>query len=163
ALAVVEPDAAAPAVDPSLPANRRSEIGSDCYALLLVLASARGSNARYQEALRLLDGARKLGFRTRAYHLRRAHFLDPAGAQDWEAAKAGLNACLTQQPDFVWAYLFRSFANEKLQALPDAEADFQRALQLNPNEDARYVLFLSRGILHFKQRELERAVTDFRS
>src|SRR5207247_6629526 len=83
--------------------------------------------------------------------------------QRWEAAKAGLNACLTQHPDFVWAYLFRSFANERLQALPEAEADFQKALQLNPNEDARYVLFLTRGILHYDQRALELAAADFRS
>jgi serine/threonine-protein kinase len=84
-------------------------------------------------------------------------------ARHWEAAKAGLNACLSQQPDFVWAYLFRSFANEKLRAWPEAEADFQKALRLNPNEDARYVLFLTRGILHFNQKELERAADDFRS
>jgi serine/threonine protein kinase/Tfp pilus assembly protein PilF len=83
--------------------------------------------------------------------------------QQWETAKAGLNACLSQQPDFVWAYLFRSIANEKLQALQEAEADFQKVLQLNPNEDARYVLFLTRGILHFNQKELERAASDFRS
>src|SRR5205823_10076004 len=83
-------------------------------------------------------------------------------SQDWEAAKAGLTACLSRQPDFVWAYLFRSFANEKLRAIPDAEADFQKALRLDPNEDARYVLFLTRGILHFNQRELELAAKDFR-
>jgi tetratricopeptide (TPR) repeat protein len=83
--------------------------------------------------------------------------------QHWEAARAGLNACLSREPDFVWAYLFRSFANEKLQALPEAEADFQKALRLNPNEDARYVLFLTRGILRFNQRELEQAAADFRS
>jgi serine/threonine-protein kinase len=84
-------------------------------------------------------------------------------SQQWEAAKVGLNACLSRQPDFVWAYLFRSFANEKLQALPEAEADFSKALQLNPNEDARYVLLLTRGILHFNQKELERAAADFRA
>jgi tetratricopeptide (TPR) repeat protein len=83
--------------------------------------------------------------------------------QQWESAKVGLTACLTQQPDFVWAYLFRSFANEKLQALTEAETDFQKALQLNPNEEARYVLYLARGILHFNQRELKRAEADFRS
>ena len=27
-------------------------------------------------------------------------------AQRRESAKAGLNACLSQQPDFVWGYLF---------------------------------------------------------
>src|SRR5262249_50597566 len=84
-------------------------------------------------------------------------------AQQWEAARAGLNACLTQQPDFVWTYLVRSVANEKLRAVTEAEADFHKALQLNPNQDARYVLFLTRGILHFNQGELGRAATDFRS
>ncbi len=189
----------------------------------------REGKEQYQEALRLLDRANKLGFRTRAYHLHRAQFLEHLGeieearrerdralsfppegaldhfllgeeqyrrgdwaeatnsfnralavqpghfwaqfflavchlkAQQWEAGKAGLNACLTQQPDFVWAYLFRSFANEKLQAFADAEADFQTALQLNPNDDARYVLFLTRGILRFNQKELDRAAEDFQS
>jgi serine/threonine-protein kinase len=82
--------------------------------------------------------------------------------QRWEAAKAGLNACLTQQPDFVWAYLFRSFANTKLQALPEAQADLQKALRLHPNADARYALFLTRGILHFNRSALTRAAADFR-
>jgi tetratricopeptide (TPR) repeat protein len=36
-------------------------------------------------------------------------------------------------------------------------------MQLNPDEDARYVLFLTRGILHFNQRELDQAANDFRS
>jgi tetratricopeptide (TPR) repeat protein len=183
---------------------------------------------RYREALCILDRARRLGFETRAYQLRRAHFLERLGehrqarqareraaarpltdaldhflagaehyrrgegeqarscfnralalqpghfwaqfflavchlkGQRWEAAKAGLNACLAQHPDFVWAYLFRSFANEKLQAVPEGETDFHNALRLEPNEDARYVLLLSRGIHHFNQGELERAAADFR-
>jgi tetratricopeptide (TPR) repeat protein len=74
-----------------------------------------------------------------------------------------LNACLIQQPDFVWAYLYRSLANEHLQRSADAQADFQKAVQLNPDEDARYVLLLTRGILHFNQRELARAAADFRA
>jgi tetratricopeptide (TPR) repeat protein/predicted Ser/Thr protein kinase len=237
ALAGVQPGAETLAVDPSIPAPWTSETAADCYTLLLVLASLRGQQPlpkeggkqAYQEALQLLDGARKLGFQTRAYLLRRAHFLELAGelvearkvrerarsqplagaldhflvgeeryrrgdweearnsfnralalqpghfwaqfflavchlkSQHWEAAKAGLNACLAQQPEFVWAYLFRSVANEKLQAVPDAEADFQHALQLNPNEDADYVLFLTRGILRFNQKEWERAAADFQS
>jgi tetratricopeptide (TPR) repeat protein len=237
ALAGLETQSETAGVAPEFPASRKAEITADCYALLLVLASIRGQQLlpgeagkeRYQDALRILDRARHLGFQTRGYHLRRAHFLEQLGqheearkdreraatiplqgaldhflvgeehyrrgdwqqalhcfnralslqpahfwaqfflavchlkVQHWEAAKASLNACLTQQPDFVWAYLFRSFANEKLQALPEAEADFHKALALNPNDDARYVLFLTRGILHFNQRELERAAADFRS
>jgi serine/threonine-protein kinase len=236
-LAGVDVESQTASIDPIFPAPRESEMAADCYALLLVLATNRaqqppagdGGKEWYREALRILDRARQLGFQTRAYHLRRAHFLEqlgeakeagkdsdraaslpPEGALDhflageeqyrcgdwaqarysfnhalslqpshfwarfflavchlkmqhWEAAKTGLNACLAQQPDFVWAYLFRSFANEKLRALTEAETDFQKALQLNPNEDARYVLFLTRGILHFNQRELKRSEDDFRS
>jgi tetratricopeptide (TPR) repeat protein/predicted Ser/Thr protein kinase len=81
----------------------------------------------------------------------------------WEAAKAGLNACLAQQPDFVWAYVFRSFANEKLQQPALAEADFRKALARNPNAGACYVLFLTRGMLHFNHGEMKRAAADFRS
>jgi tetratricopeptide (TPR) repeat protein len=225
------------ALAPDFPASRKSEIAADCYAMLLLLAGVRGQQSlpgeadkeRYQEALRILDRARLLGIYTRAYHVRRARFLEllgerleareemdraasqaPEGALDhfligedqyrrgrweqamnsfnralslqpghfwaqfflgvchlkmqrWEAAKAGLNACLTQQPGFVWAYLLRSFANEKLQALTEAELDFQRALELDPNDDARYGLFLARGIHHFNQGEKERAAADFSS
>jgi tetratricopeptide (TPR) repeat protein len=213
----------------------REDILSDCFTLLLVLAEVRGQQfvppqtekGRYQEALRILDRAGKLGPETRAYHLRRAYFLgllgEPTAAaeernraqsvqpqsaldhfllgeeryrrgrweealndfnrvlavqpghfwaqfflsvchlrlQQWETARAGLNACLAQQPDFVWAYLFRSFASEKLRALPEAEDDFHKALQLGPNEDARYTLLLMRGILRFNQKELEQAAADF--
>src|SRR5262249_46730758 len=100
ALAGVEPDAAGDplagrlAVDPAFPAQRGAEITADCYPFLLVLSSAGGQQPlpdpggkeRYQEALRLLDGARKLGFETRAYHLRRAHFLEQLG-EHGEAGK----------------------------------------------------------------------------
>jgi tetratricopeptide (TPR) repeat protein/predicted Ser/Thr protein kinase len=237
ALAGLEAESTTGALAPGFPGTRQTEMAADCYALLLVLAGVRGreflpaeaGKERYEEALRLLDRARQLGFQTRAYHLRRAQFLELLGeqqearkdwdraaslppqgaldyfllgeeqyrggdweqamssfnhalslqpahfwaqfflavchlkAQHWEAAKAGLNACLGQQPDFVWAFLFRSFANDKLRAVPEAEADFYQALQLNPDDDARYVLFLARGILHLNQRELERAAADFRS
>lgn len=56
-------------------------------------------------------------------------------AERWEAAKASLTACLGQCADFVWAYLLRSFAHEQLQEFTNAEVDFQRALELNPNKD----------------------------
>lgn len=64
---------------------------------------------------------------------------------------------------FVWAYLFRSFAHEKLHALPEAEADFDKALKLDPSDDARYVLYQTRGILRFNQGALDQAAADFRA
>jgi tetratricopeptide (TPR) repeat protein len=63
----------------------------------------------------------------------------------------------------IWAYLFRSFASEKLRAVREAEEDFQNALELDPNENARYLLFLTRGILRFNQNDWARAEADFRS
>jgi serine/threonine protein kinase/Tfp pilus assembly protein PilF len=83
--------------------------------------------------------------------------------QHWEEARAGLTSCLAQQPDFVWAYLFRSFANEELHALSEADCDFTRALQLNPSVDAKYVLFLMRGVRHFSNKALDQAAADFRA
>src|SRR5262249_50851213 len=110
-LAGVEADSETPAVDPSFPAHRRTEIAADSYTLLLVLASVREGRrqkaegrkqkaegpvflpsafcllpSEQKEALRLLDGARKLGFRTRAYHLLRAHLRERMGQQE-EAQK----------------------------------------------------------------------------
>src|SRR5262249_31869923 len=52
---------------------------ADCYTLLLVLAGIRGQQGRYREALDILEQARQLGYRTRAYHLRRGHFLEQLG------------------------------------------------------------------------------------
>jgi tetratricopeptide (TPR) repeat protein len=123
-----------------------------------------------EEQYRRGDWAQARNSFDRALSLQPAHFwaqfflaVCHLKGQHWEAAKAGLNACLTRQPDFVWAYLFRSFANEKLQAWPEAEADFHKALLLKPNEDARYVLLLTRGILHLNQGAPERAAADFRA
>src|SRR4029077_6410353 len=98
-----KPHSAAPAVDAPLPFQRRAEVTADCYTLLLVLASVRGqqplsgqrAKERYQEALQLLDGARKLGFQTRAYHLRRAHFLERLGGEEGGRQNTGQGAFLS--------------------------------------------------------------------
>jgi tetratricopeptide (TPR) repeat protein len=84
-------------------------------------------------------------------------------AREWDAARAGLSACLDGHPNFVWAYLFRGFADEKLGATAAAEGDWRRALALNPNEDARHALLLTRGVFRFGQGDLDGAAADFRS
>ncbi len=86
--------------------------------------------------------------------------------QRGESALAGLNACLTQQPEFVWGYLFRGYAHEELNAVDAvdaAEADFAKALRLHPNDSARYFLHLTRGTRRFYQRSLDQAADDFRA
>jgi serine/threonine protein kinase/Tfp pilus assembly protein PilF len=232
-LAGVETSSMKIMVDPNIPPARKEAMAADCYTLLLMLASTRdqqpdnGAHEPNREALRILDGARQLGYETCALHSRRADLLErlgeldqskmernlaaahlPEGAldcflageeqyrrgnykyastffnrvlnlqpdhfwarfflavchlkmQQWEAARTGLGACLSQQSDFVWAYLFRSLAQEKLQAISEAESDLQTALALNPNQDARYVLLLTRGIIRFNQGKMDPARGDF--
>jgi eukaryotic-like serine/threonine-protein kinase len=84
-------------------------------------------------------------------------------AENWGTARAHLNASLVQQPRFVWIYVLRAFANEKLGALEPAEADVRKALDLDPNEDARYTLLVERGNLLFGQHHLEPAAADYQA
>jgi serine/threonine-protein kinase len=78
------------AIDPAWPSTRQAEIAADSYALLLVLASITEQQGlpgqeqalRYQRALNILDDARRLGFETRAYHVRRARILEQLGRKD---------------------------------------------------------------------------------
>jgi tetratricopeptide (TPR) repeat protein len=83
--------------------------------------------------------------------------------EQWETAKAHLNACLVQQRRFVWIYVLRAFVNEKLEALEPAEADVRKALDLDPNEDARYTLLVQRGNLSFRQHLFESAAADYQA
>ncbi len=76
-------------------------------------------------------------------------------------AKAGLTASLAQRPDFVWTYLLRGFAHGQLRAFDCAEADFQKALRLNPNAETAYALHLNRGVLRLEQGALSEAAADF--
>jgi eukaryotic-like serine/threonine-protein kinase len=82
-------------------------------------------------------------------------------AEQWEAARASLNACLAQKRDFAWALVFRSFANEKLLAHAEAHEDLETVLRRNPNDDMRAIVLLRRGALHFNQKEWGAAESDF--
>ncbi len=100
-------------------------------------------------------------------------------------AKAGLNACLNQDPDFAWLYLLRGFASGQVGAIfaqaggvaaqasnllgkaedhfAAAEQDYARALELlerKPVAELRYVLLVNRGLLRWQRRDLDRAVAD---
>jgi tetratricopeptide (TPR) repeat protein len=67
------------------------------------------------------------------------------------AAKANLTACLEQQPKFVWIYILLGFAHGQLQEYEAAEDDFQRVLDLKPNDDARYAALVNRGVLRSRR------------
>jgi tetratricopeptide (TPR) repeat protein len=75
-------------------------------------------------------------------------------------AKTLLTACLAHGREFVWPYLLRGFANGELKAWEAAEADFQKAMQMPLDENARYVLFVNRSVLRIKQHRYDEAVAD---
>jgi serine/threonine protein kinase/tetratricopeptide (TPR) repeat protein len=78
-------------------------------------------------------------------------------------ARALLSACLAQRSDFVWLYLLRGFAQEEMQAWGAADSDFQKAARMPLDENARYVLFVNRGVLRVRQERFDDAVTDLKS
>ena len=78
-------------------------------------------------------------------------------------ARAFLSSCLAQRPDFLWLYLLRGFAQEELQAWSAAEADFLKASQMPLDDNARYVLFVNRGVLRVRTGRFTDAVADLNS
>ena len=78
-------------------------------------------------------------------------------------ARASLSACLAQRSDFVWLYLLRGFAHQELQAWAAAESDFARAAEMALDENARYVLFVNRGVLRVRTDRLGDAITDLKA
>jgi serine/threonine protein kinase/Tfp pilus assembly protein PilF len=77
-------------------------------------------------------------------------------------ARAQLTACLAQRSDYVWIYIQRAQAQSELQAFDAAEADFQKALKMPLDRDARYVLFANRGVLRVRQGRFDDAVADLK-
>jgi tetratricopeptide (TPR) repeat protein/tRNA A-37 threonylcarbamoyl transferase component Bud32 len=102
-------------------------------------------------------------------------------------AKAGLTACLQQQPDSAWLHLLRGFASyqfavragellerERSSAggvlktviefqLSAAASDYRRALLLldqKPNDELRYALLVNRGLLGLERRDFAKAEAD---
>jgi tetratricopeptide (TPR) repeat protein len=78
-------------------------------------------------------------------------------------ARALLTACLAQRSDFVWPYLLRGFAQQELQAYSAAEADFRKAEQMHLQDDTRYVISVSRGVLHIKTDRIDDAIADLKT
>ncbi len=78
-------------------------------------------------------------------------------------ARALLSACLAQRTDFVWLYLLRGFAQQELQAWDGADSDFQKASQMPLDDNARYVLFVSRGVLRVRMERFDDAIRDLQA
>lgn len=91
-----------------------------------------------------------------------------------EVAKAALRDGLARHPDFAWLYLLRGFANGQIaatqpnqaqadQSFEDAEADFRKALELEPGPELLYALRVNRGLVRFKRKRPTDAVADLRA
>ncbi len=76
------------------------------------------------------------------------------------AAQAGLLACQSRRPKFVWAYLLKGFAEAELREFDLAEADFQRAQELGLDHEAQYVMLVNRGVLRIKRTQNDAAIAD---
>jgi tetratricopeptide (TPR) repeat protein len=93
-----------------------------------------------------------------------------------DRAEFSLSVCQGRRPEFVWTYLLRGFAYGELggQALAArrpteaklhfaaAEADFLRALELKPDDEARYNLLANRGAVYYRQKRYAEAAQDLR-
>ncbi len=75
-------------------------------------------------------------------------------------AKVALTACQGQRPRFVWSCLFLGQANRQLGDLAAAAQDFQRGLELNPNDSARLALLVNRGMLHLQMWQWQKGLAD---
>src|SRR5262249_30170481 len=64
-----------------------------------------------------------------------------------------LAICQGQRPKMIWIYLLRGFALGKMEDCAAAEKDFKLALDLEPPDTARYVLYNNRGVVRVGQKE----------
>jgi tetratricopeptide (TPR) repeat protein len=138
ACAGVEAGPRTTALAPDFPASRQAEVAADCYALLLLLASIRGQQAppgeagkeEYREALQLLDRARQLGVQTRAYHLRRAHFLEQLGEQ--AAARKERSQAASLPPEGALDHFLAGEEQYRRGDWEQAANSFNRTLSIQP-------------------------------
>ena len=73
--------------------------------------------------------------------------------QRWQQAKDGLTVCMRDRKDLLWAYLLRATACGVLGEVPEAEADFGRALELaGVDAFARWVILVNRGASRSRHR-----------
>src|SRR5207249_2297716 len=74
-------------------------------------------------------------------------------------ALAHLSAALSHRPAFVWIPLLQGYAHGQLEDFAAAEADFRKAVELDPNE---YGIYVNRGAMRLRKGDLKEAVDDLK-
>ena len=131
-----------PVVDPShFSKAEEEEIVTGCYELLLTLAEAEssarpgrprdGRRDQIEQAIRILDRAETLGGATRAYHLRRALYLDRLG--DGPGARRQRERADALQPTTASDFFLLGFEESRSNDLKPAIAHFEEALRRQPD------------------------------
>jgi tetratricopeptide (TPR) repeat protein len=118
--------------------RERAVVDGRCYHLVLILADAVAGRAapplddggRYREALRTLDLALRLGPPGRAYHLRKADFLNRLGKQA-EALREQDQAA-AQPPASAPDFFLVGHAEYERGRIRDAKDAFNSALAIEP-------------------------------
>lgn len=75
-------------------------------------------------------------------------------------ARGGVDACLGLRQDFAWAYVVRAYLHAQSGAFDLADADYRKALALQPDADVRYCVLVNRGEMSIRRERLEVAVAD---
>jgi eukaryotic-like serine/threonine-protein kinase len=108
---VIATEAATPSLDAYMSDPQKNEVLGDCYQLLLILAETEAQSAsagmaaekepHLRKALSVLEQARRVGTPSRAFHLRRARYLNMLGdrAQSTQAEAAARGAALDEVLD----------------------------------------------------------------
>jgi tetratricopeptide (TPR) repeat protein len=150
--------------DPSWTDEVNAAVLAGCYEMLLVLAEAEGqalpgedAEPQLRQALRILDRAASLGCPShpiRAYHLRRARYLDGLG--DQAAAQGERRRAAARPPSTAIDYYLLGDEEYKQGNVPEAVHHFENALEEQPdNFWARY--FVSVGYLRLGRAAEARA------
>jgi tetratricopeptide (TPR) repeat protein len=106
-------------------------ITNGCYELLLSLAETAARRQAPREALQILDRAAKIGLDTKAYHLRRARYLQMVG----DKAEYEKERRLAEEHKAALALDYFLVGEEYYlrDHLPKAVAELDKALQLQPD------------------------------
>ena len=137
---VLESEVANPKLDAYLSDPQKAEVLGDCYQLLLILAETEAQSAsagkpadkepHLKKALGVLEQARQLGTPSRAFHLRRARYLNMLGdrASSAQAEAAAGSAAL----DLVLDHFLMADELYRCEKFGEAIKEFDQVLERKP-------------------------------